>query len=189
MRILRENSQQEVSLQIVACLSPIIKVLSNNEANLIDIILPTIIEVIPEFEIQYQKSMFDNINLIINNFKHKIKIYLDDIIQLIINYIMNDNYLDIICKMLNQLFKYYVYEMEIYYPILIPILLNLLKQKSEEVESLQSLIEMFVLIAENKNISSYLNIMIDDLSNIYLVSFNELIIKKLLILFSKMYMI
>ena len=182
MRILKENSQQEVSSQIVSFLSSIIKVLTINEANLIDIILPTIIEVIPQFEINYQKSMFDNINLIINNFKHKIKVYLDDITQLIINYIMNDNYLDIICKMLKQLFNYYVYEMEIYYPILIPILLNILKQKGKKAEPL---IEIFLLISENKNIASYLNIMMDELAIIYLDSFDDLIIKYLIQFFSK----
>ena len=62
MRILRENSQQEVSSLIVSFLSSIIKALTKNEANLIDIILPTIIEVIPHFELNYQKSMLDNIN-------------------------------------------------------------------------------------------------------------------------------
>ena len=182
MRILKENSQQEVSSQIVSFLSSIIKVLTINEANLIDIILPTIIEVIPQFEINYQKNMFENINLIIKSFKDKIKIYLDDIVQLIINYIVNDNYLDIICKMLNQLFQYFVYEMEIYYPTLIPILLNLLKQK---VKNSESLIEIFFSISENKNIANYLNIMMDELAIIYLESMDELIIKYLIQFFSK----
>ena len=176
MRILKENSQQEISSQIVSFLSSIIKALTINEANLIDIILPTIIEVIPQFEINYQKSMLDNINLIINNFKNKIKFYLEDIVQLIINYIMNDNYLNIICQMLNKLFTYYVYEMEIYYPILIPIFLNLIKQKSKETESL---IQIFVLIASNKNIASYLTIMMDELAIVFLESSEELIIKYL----------
>ena len=182
MRILKENSQQEVSSQIVSNLSQIIKSLTINEANLIDIVLPTIIEVIPQFEINYQKNMLDNINLIINNFKNKIKFYLEDIVQLIINYIMNDNYLDIICQILKKLFTYYVYEMEIYYPILIPIFLNLINQKGKEIVLL---IEIFVIIASNKNIVCYLTIMMDELSVVYLESFNELIIKNLLEFFSK----
>ena len=182
MRILKENSQQEVSSQIVSSLSSIIKALTLNEENLIDIILPTIIEVIPQFEINYQKSMFDNINLIINNFKNKIKFYLEDIVQLIINFIMNDNYLNIICQMFKKLFTYYTYEMEIYYPILIPIFLNLIKQKGKEIESL---IEIFTLIANNKNIASYLNIMITELAIVYLDDMDKIIIQFLLEFFSK----
>ena len=182
MRILKESSQQEVSCQIISFLSSIIKALTINEANLIDIILPTIIEVIPQFEINYQKNIFDNINLIINNFKNKIKFYLDEIIQLIINYIMNENYLNIICKMLNKLFTYFVYEMEIYYPLLIPIFLNLIKQNTNESNLL---IELFVLIAENKNISSYLNIMLDELSVVYLDNMDSFILKNLINFFSK----
>ena len=58
MRILRENSEQEVSSLIVSFLSSTIKALTKTEANLIDIILPTIIEVIPHFELKYQKSNF-----------------------------------------------------------------------------------------------------------------------------------
>ena len=182
MRILKENSQQEVSSQIVSFLSSIIKVLTMNEENLIDIILPTIIEVIPQFEINYQKSMFDNINLIINNFKNKIKFYLEDIVQLIINFIMNENYLNIICQMLKKLFTYYIYEMEIYYHILIPIFLNLIKQKGKETVLL---IEIFTIIANNKNIISYLNIMITELAIVYLDDMDELIIKYLLEFFLK----
>ena len=182
MRILKENSQQEVSSQIVASLSSIIKTLTINEANLIDIILPTILEVIPQFEITYQKSMFDNINSIINIFKNKIKFYLDDIIQLIINFIMNENYLNIICEMLQKLFTYYVYEMEVYYPILIPIFLNLMKQNENYTKIL---INLFVLISSNQNIVSYLNIMLDELSLVYLECSEEIVINKLLKFFSK----
>ena len=182
MRILRENSQQEVSSLIVSFLSSIIKALTKNEANLIDIILPTIIEVIPHFELNYQKSMLDNINLIINNFQNKIKFYLEDIVQLIINYIMNENYINIICQMLNKLFKDFVNEMEIYYPILIPIFLNLIKQNGKET---QSLIQIIVLIAKNENIASYLTIMMDELSIIYLDFNDEPKIKSILDFYSK----
>ena len=184
MRILKGNSQQEVSSQIVPSLSFIIKALTIHEENLIDIILPTIIEAIPLFEIKYQKSMLDNIKLIINNFKNKIKFYLNDIVQLIINYIMNDNYLNIICEMLSKLFTYYIYEMEIYYPLLIPILLNLIKQNGKEKEK-QPIIYIFLLIASNKNISRYLNIMIDELASIYLDSYEDITIDYLLKFFNK----
>ena len=115
MRILKENSQQEVSLEILSFFSRIIRAISENDANLIDIILPTLIEVMPNFEIKFQNNILENLNLIIKNFKNKIKYYLDDIVQLIIKYISNDNFLNIIVEMLNKLFTDFIYEMEIYY--------------------------------------------------------------------------
>ena len=84
MRILKENSQQEVSLEILSFFSRLIRAITEDEANLIDIILPTLIEVMPNFEVQYQMNILENLNLIIKNFTDKIKFYLDDIVQLII---------------------------------------------------------------------------------------------------------
>ena len=57
MRILKDNTQQELSAQIISCLGYIIKSLHPNDSPLIDIIMPTIIEIIPEFEINYIKEI------------------------------------------------------------------------------------------------------------------------------------
>ena len=185
MRILKENIQQEVCLQIISCLSGILKALTIKEANIIDIILPTLIEIFPQYEMSYQKNMLDNMKIIIENFKDKIKFYLNDIIQLILDYIMNDNYLIIICEILNKLFTFFVDEMEIYYPLLIPVLLNAMKQKEKEGETQTIIIKIFVSIASNNNIASYLNIMIDELSTIYLEKWEDSIIDNLLKYYTK----
>ena len=103
MRILKENSQQEVSLEILSFLSRLIRAISENEANLIDIIIPTLIEVMPNYEIRYQINILENINLIIIIFKNKIKFYLDDIVKLILKFISNDNFLNIIINILKKL--------------------------------------------------------------------------------------
>ena len=178
MRILKENSQQEVNIEIMSFFSRLIRAISENEANLIDIILPTLIEVMPNFEIKFQSNILENINLIIKNFKNKIKFYLDDIIQLIIKYIANENFLKIIISMLNKLFTDFVQEMEVYYYILIPIFLSILKinQKKETKE----ILEIFLLMAENENIVSYLNIMLGELVEEYIIFNDETIIKCLL---------
>ena len=178
MRILKENSQQEVSLEILSFFSRIIRAISENDANLIDIILPTLIEVMPNFEIKFQNNILENLNLIIKNFKNKIKYYLDDIVQLIMKYISNDNFLNIIVEMLNKLFTDFIYEMEIYYYILIPIFLNILKKNQKKEK--KSLLQIFLLMAENKNIVCYLNIMIDELCEEYITNNEEAIIKSLL---------
>ena len=178
MRILKENSQQEVNLEIFSFLSGLIKVLAENEENLIDIILPTLIEVMPNFEIKFQTNILENLHLIIKNFKGKIKYYLDDIVQLTIKYIANEKFLNIIIDMFNVLFTDFVHEMEIYYYILIPIFLNILKKNKKK--ETKSLLKLFLLMANNENIVSYLNIMLDELCEEYLMHYDETIIKHLL---------
>ena len=178
MRILKENSQQEVTMEIMSFFSRLIRAISENEANLIDIILPTLIEVMPNFEIKFQSNILENINLIIKNFKNKIKFYLDDIIQLIIKYIANENFLNIILSMLFKLFTDFVNEMETYYYILIPIFLSILK-KNQQKET-REILKIFLLMAENENIVSYLNIMLGELVEEYIIFNDEIIIKYLL---------
>ena len=183
MRILKENYQKDVSLEILSFFSRLIRALAENEANLIDIILPTLIEVMPNFEIKFQTNILENLDLIIKNFKNKIKFYLDDIVQLIIKYIGNNNFLNIIINMLNKLFTNFVQDMEIYYYILIPIFLNILKKNKEKEK--KSLLQIFLLMAENENIVSYLNIMLDELCEEYIINTDEIIIKNILEFFKK----
>ena len=183
MRILKENSQQEVSLEILSFLSRLIRAISENEANLIDIIIPTLIEVMPNYEIRYQINILENINLIIIIFKNKIKFYLDDIVKLILKFISNDNFLNIIINILKKLFTDFIYEMEKYYYILIPIFLNILKKN--KYKETKSLLHIFLLMSENENIVCYLNIMMDELYKEFLIHNDEAIIKYLLEFFKK----
>ena len=183
MRILKENSQQEVSLEILSFLSRLIRAISENEANLIDIISPTLIEVMPNYEIRYQINILENINLIIIIFKNKIKFYLDDIVKLILKFISNDNFLNIIINILKKLFTDFIYEMEKYYYILIPIFLNILKKN--KYKETKSLLHIFLLMSENENIVCYLNIMMDELCEELLIHNDEAFIKYLLEFFKK----
>ena len=183
MRILKENSQQEVSLEILSFLSRLIRAISENEANLIDIIISTLIEVMPNYEIRYQINILENINLIIIIFKNKIKFYLDDIVKLILKFISNDNFLNIIINILKKLFTDFIYEMEKYYYILIPIFLNILKKN--KYKETKSLLHIFLLMSENENIVCYLNIMMDELCEELLIHNDEAIIKYLLEFFKK----
>ena len=183
MRILKENSQQEVSLEILSFLSRLIRAISENEANLIDIIIPTLIEVMPNYEIRYQINILENINLIIIIFKNKIKFYLDDIVKLILKFISNDNFLNIIINILKKLFTDFIYEMEKYYYILIPIFLNILKKN--KYKETKSLLHIFLLMSENEKIVCYLNIMMDELCEELLIHNDEAFIKYLLEFFKK----
>ena len=185
MKILKYNTQQELSNRIITHLGKLIKSLSSDESNLIDIILPNIIQIIPKFEISSQRILFENILIIINQFKNKIKYFLDDIIQLIKNYILKDNYYDIISQILSRLFEEFVYEMEKYYPFFIPIFLSLIKTKKNNTKTISNLVEIFSLLTKNKNISSYIGLILEDLCMIYLLAKDEEVIMSLLTVFQK----
>ena len=185
MRILKDNTQQELSTRIISHLGQLIKSLSSDESNLIDIILPNIIEVIPKFEISNQKILFENILVIINQFKYKIKNFLDDIIQLIKKYILNESYYEIISQILSRLFEEFVSEMEKYYQFFIPIFLAFIKTKKNNNKLISDLIEIFSLLTKNKNISSYIGLILEDLCMIYLETTDEQVIMSLLAVFKK----
>ena len=59
MELLKMNKQQELNIKIISSLSNLIKSISENENYLIDIILPTLIQVIPKYQIDQQKNLFD----------------------------------------------------------------------------------------------------------------------------------
>ena len=185
MGILKDNTQQELSTRIISHLGQLIKSLSTDESNLIDIILSNIIEVIPKFDYNNQITLFENILIIINQFKSKIKYYLDDIIQLTKQYILNDNYYDIISQILSRLFEEFVSEMEKYYPFFIPIFLSFIKTKKNNNKFISNLVDLFSLLTKNKNISSYLGLILEELCMLYLTAKDEPVIISLLGVFQQ----
>ena len=185
MRILKENTQQELSTRIINHLGQLIKTLSSDEENLIEIILPNIIEVIPKFDLANQKNLFENIFIILNQFKNKVKNFIDDIIKLIKLYIVNENFYEIITKILSRLFEEFVSEMEKYYPFFIPICLSFLKTKKNNNKFISSLVDLFSLLTKNKNFSSYLGLLLEELSMVYIEATDEQILISLLGIFQK----
>ena len=185
MIILKDNTQKELSTRIINHLGQLIKSLSSDESNLIDIILPNIIEIIPKFELSNQKMLFEDILIIINQFKNKIKYFLDDIIQLIKKYILNEIYYEIISQILSRLFEEFVSEMEKYYQFFIPIFLSFIKTKKNNTKLISGLVEIFSLLTKNKNISSYVGLILEDLCMIFLETTDEQVIISLLSVFQK----
>jgi hypothetical protein len=186
MRLLKDNTQQELRARIITYLGQLIKSLSTDESNLIDIILPDIIEVIPKFELANQLNLFENILIIINHFRNKIKYYLDDIIELIKDYILNESYYEIISKILKKIIQEFIYDIEKYYPILIPIFILLIKMKKNNNIFISNLVEFFSLLTRNKNISCYIGLVLEELCLIYLDTTDDEIIMSLLGIFQQL---
>ena len=185
MRILTDNNQKELSTQIITHLEELIKSLSIEETNLIDLILPKIIEVIPKFELHNQKNLFGNLLIIITQFKKKIKFFLDDIIQLIKNYIFNERYFEIISKILAKLFEEFVSEMEKYFPFFIPTFLHLIKKNKSNNVLVSNIISLLSLLTSNKNISGYIGLILEELSLIYIGAKDEKVLSSFLKLFKQ----
>ena len=128
MNILKENIQKELSIQIITCLNTLITSLEREEDDLINIILSTMIEIIPNYEFTYVNYMFENMILILENFPKTFKNNINDFIHLIKNYIFDENYNEIILKLMVKIIDQLTNEIKKYYSILIPIFLKLIKQ-------------------------------------------------------------
>ena len=167
MRLLKENSQQDLTWQIISEFKVLIEAISPNEENLIEIILPTIIQIFPEIEAGNQLKIFDYILLIIEKFKNKIKASLSDLVNLCKEYIIYENYQQKICKILECLFDRFVNEMEIYYPIFFPIFISILQTNEKEPEKI---IKIFIIMLKNNNFNTYLSSVLEEICIAYLKS-------------------
>ena len=81
MKILKDNSQPEPSIQVIVILGSLLKSLQESDSPMIDLILPTLIETIDEFEPNYAKSIFEHILIILKNFRN----------NFIVNFVINWN--------------------------------------------------------------------------------------------------
>ena len=164
MEILKYYTQKDLKIKIILNLQLLIQSIPPNQSYFIDIILPTIINIIPLYECKYQIVLFKDISLIITNFKEKSRIYLDDIVILINNYI-KDNYLESIYQLFLLLFEYYEYEMAKYYHQLIPKFLKIIKSDAKENISY---IKLLILITKSSFIYPYMKLILAEIETIFL---------------------
>ena len=182
MKILIDNTKQETCNQIILYLNDFIKSLTPDDENLIDIILPTIFHVIPQLDLDNQKKLFKAISTIINNFKDKTIYHLNSLVQLIKNCIISDGLLENIYEILQCLFQMYLKEMEKYYSTLIPIILSLIKEKTNESAKF---LKILTLLTKNSDIGIYLNMILEEIMFIYIRSNDQKILEPLLEFFEK----
>ena len=161
LEILKMNKQQELSEKIIRSLNSLIKSINEKDSFLVDIIIPTIIQIFPKFQIEQQKLLLECIRLILNKFEDKIKKYLDDIIPFIINY-MEKDYLDIIRKIISIFDEKYKKEFENYYSIIIEKYLSII---NSDYENFFLYDNIFMLLVKNNEINSYLKILYEELKN------------------------
>ena len=168
MEILKYYTQKDLKIKIILNLQVLIQSISSNQSYFINIILPTIIKILPVYEYKYQIILLQNISLIISNFKEKGRPYLDEILELIDNYI-KDNYLEAIYKLFTTLFENYEFEMTKYYEQLIPKFIKIMK--SEEKENI-SYTKLLILISKSDYVYPYIKLILLE-SKIVFLKTNE----------------
>ena len=164
MEILKNYTQKDLKIKIILNLQLLIQSIPSNQAYFIDIILPTIIKILPLYEYKYKIVLFQNISLIFSNFKDKSKPYLDDIINLVNNYTEN-NYLEPIYQLFTILFENYEYSMGKYYHQLIPRFIKIIKS---DIKESFSYIKLLILISKNNHVYPYIKLIILEMGIIFL---------------------
>ena len=159
LEILKMNKQQELSQKVILSLNSIVKSISHNDSFLVDIIIPSIIQIFPKFQVDQQKLLLECVRIILNKFEDKMKKYLDDVIPFIINY-MEKDYLEIISKIISIFDEKYKKEFEDYYSIIIQKYLSIINSDYENYFIYDNI---FMLLINNNEISSYLKILYEEI--------------------------
>ena len=176
LEILKMNKQDDLSEKIILSLNSLIKLIDEEDSILVDIIIPTIIQIFPKFQIEKQKLLLECIRILLNKFEDKMKKYLDDVIPFIINYIEKD-YLEIISKIISIFDEKYKKEFEDYYSIIIQKYLSLI---NSDYENYFIYDDIFMLLIKNNEIKSYLKILYEELKIKLFEETNPIYINKLL---------
>jgi len=158
LEILKMNKQEDLCEKIILSLNSLIKIVSLEDGILVDIIIPTILQIFHKFQIEKQKLLLECIKNILKKFEDKVKKYLDDIIPFIINY-MDKDYLDIISEIISIFDEKYKKEFEDYYSIIIQKYLSIINADHENYFIYDNI---FMLLIKNNEIKSYLKILLEE---------------------------
>jgi FKBP12-rapamycin complex-associated protein len=149
MNILKDSSLEEPSIQVIVILGSLLKSLQDSDAPVVDLILPTLLETIDKFEPTYIKAIFDHILIILKTFKANFKKHIKEVLDTVIKYIKEKEFQVIVFSILIKMLEEFLDELEIYFPQVIPLLLNLLDNNT----------------AVHKQVFSCLSLISDRLSN------------------------
>jgi len=153
---------------VIGVLGSLLKSLQENDAPCVELILPTLLECIDEFEVNYKKAIFDNILLILKNFKNNFKLYNKEVLETLEKYINDRDFQSLVFSILTKMLEDFLDDMEIYFPHLIPLLLNLLHENNnlQNKEKYNPKVNRHIftcLILMSEKLSNYLSIIIPEI--------------------------
>ena len=176
MNIVRYHNKKDLKIKIIQNMHLIIQSINFNQVYYLDIILPTILKIFPQYESKYQNILIQNMTLIIKKFKEKSKSYLDEIVFLMNDYIESP-YLDSINNLFLLLFENYEFQMKKYYYRLIPKFINIIKK---DIPEKNSYLKLLILITKSRYIIPYIKLLVDDVK-ILILSTQDLVFFNLLL--------
>lgn len=168
MNILKDNSQPEPSIQVIGILGSLLKSLQESDHPVVELILPTLLETIEDFETNYTKAIFDHILIILNNFKNNFKHYLKEVLDVLVKYIKEKEFQGLVFSILTKMLEEFLEDMEIYFPRLVPLLLSILDE-NRKCEKNISNVQKYVfncLSLMSEKLSNYLSIIIPEVINL-----------------------
>ena len=153
---------------MIGILGSLLKSLQESDAPCVELILPTLLECIDDFEINNKKAIFDNILLILKNFKKNFKNYNKEVLATLEKYINDRDFQSLVFSILTKMFEDFLDDMEIYFPHLIPLLLNLLNENNnhQNKEKYNPKVNRHIfgcLILMSEKLSNYLSIIIPEI--------------------------
>ena len=166
LEIIRYHNKKDLKIKIIQNTNLIIQTISLNQQHYVDIILPTILRILPQYESKYQNILIQDMTLIIRKFKEKSKFYIDEIIFLINDYIQPP-YLESVNQLFVVLFEFYEFKMKKYYYRLIPKFTNIVKK---DIPERIPYLKLLILIAKSLFIGPYIKLLVEDIKSLILNS-------------------
>lgn len=174
MKILKVENQ-ETGIHVIAILSSLIKSLQDNEAAVVEIILPTLLDTLDRFEAIYTRAIFDNFLLILSNFRTKFLNYLSQVLNTIERYINNAEFQSVVFNLLKKILEEFPEQMKSKLPHWIPLLVSLLVENNNPLLKSRNpfmnlyIFQCFAILSEN--LANYLPIIIPEVLRV--LSINE----------------
>ena len=159
MELIKYYNKKDLKIKIIQNMHFIIKSIPQNQPYYVDIILPTILQILPQYESKYQNILIKNLTLLISLFKIKSKRYLDEIVLLMNDYI-EPPYLETVNNLFVLLLENYEYKIRRYYYRLIPKFTNIIKKEYPEKISY---LKILILIINAGYINPYVKLILEDL--------------------------
>ena len=133
LNILNDDSQIDLCNQVISIFADIIKYLesTDNDKIIVELILNRFLEIINNFNGTVQLRIFDRVLYIVKHFTSICKNHLPELVDLVENFIEDDDAQRTVFSILITMLEQYLDDMETYFNRLVPMLVDMLPEKED----------------------------------------------------------
>ena len=133
LNILNDDSQIDLCNQVISIFADIIKYLesTDNDKIIVELILNRFLEIINNFNGTVQLRIFDRVLYIVKHFTSICKNHLPELVDLVENFIEEDDAQRTVFSILITMLEQYLDDMETYFNRLVPMLVDMLPEKED----------------------------------------------------------